>query len=144
MLNKVFLMGRLTRDPEQRMTQNGVSVVSFTLAVDRDFQRQGEERQADFINCVAFRNTADFIKRFFVKGQLMCVGGSIQTRTWEGQDGKKNYVTEVIVSEAHFTGDRRDNNGSSNSQGAPMGNFTPVSGGMESGFIAVDDDQLPF
>ena len=143
MLNKVFLMGRLTRDPEQRMTQSGVSVVSFTLAVDRDFQRQGEERQADFINCVAFRNTADFIKRFFVKGQLMCVGGSIQTRTWEGQDGKKNYVTEVIVSEAHFTGDRRDG-GNSNSQTAPMSNFAPASSGVENEFITVDDDQLPF
>ena len=158
MLNKVFLMGRLTREPEQRMSQSGVSVVSFTLAVDRDFQRQGEEKQTDFINCVAFRNTADFIKRFFVKGQLVCVGGSIQTRTWEGQDGKKNYVTEVIVSEAHFTGDRRDGNGGGNSNpqygnnnfgGASagnMGNFNPVSGNgsAENEFISVDDDQLPF
>lgn len=157
MLNKVFLMGRLTRDPEQRMSQSGVSVVSFSLAVDRDFQRQGEEKQTDFINCVAFRNTADFIKRFFVKGQLICVGGSIQTRTWEGQDGKKNYATEVIVSEAHFTGDRRDGNsgGNQNPQygnnfgGAQMGNggnFNSIgsAGGSDSEFISVDDDQLPF
>lgn len=165
MLNKVFLMGRLTRDPEQRMSQSGVSVVSFSLAVDRDFQRQGEEKQTDFINCVAFRNTADFIKRYFVKGQLVCVGGSIQTRTWTGQDGKKNYVTEVIVSEAHFTGDRRDGNGGGNSNpqygnnsfggamsnfgGATSGNagiFNPVDNGTgsDSEFISVDDDQLPF
>ena len=74
----------------------------------------------------------------------MCVGGSIQTRTWEGQDGKKNYVTEVIVSEAHFTGDRRDSNGSANSQSAPMGNFTSAPSAVENEFITVDDDQLPF
>ena len=155
MLNKVVLMGRLTRDPEQRMSQSGVSVVNFTLAVDRDFQRQGEERQTDFINCVAFRNTADFIKRFFVKGQLVCVGGSIQTRTWEGQDGKKNYATEVIVSEAHFTGDRRDNSGNNsatagtqfggNSFGnAPVNGFGSAGNNSDNEFIAVDDDQLPF
>ena len=156
MLNKVFLMGRLTRDPEQRMSQSGVSVVNFSLAVDRDFQRQGEDRQTDFINCVAFRNTADFIKRYFVKGQLVCVGGSIQTRTWDGQDGKKNYVTEVIVSEAHFTGDRRDNSGNGvnggesrfnnyggNSEAA--GGFKPLGNQNTDGdFISVDDDQLPF
>ena len=153
MLNKVFLMGRLTRDPEQRMSQSGVSVVNFSLAVDRDFQRQGEEKQTDFINCVAFRNTADFIKRYFVKGQLVCVGGSIQTRTWEGQDGKKNYATEVIVSEAHFTGDRRDNGGNNNANAqfgntfgaAPAGGFGGMnSGNADSEFISVDDDQLPF
>lgn len=162
MLNKVFLMGRLTRDPEQRMSQSGVSVVSFSIAVDRDFQRQGEEKQTDFINCVAFRNTADFIKKYFVKGQLVCVGGSIQTRNWTGQDGKKNYVTEVIVSEAHFTGDRRDGNGGSNQQygnnnfTAPsnntnnfsnmgnMGSFNPIDNGDGGEFISVDDDQLPF
>ena len=148
MLNKVVLMGRLTRDPEQRMSQSGVSVVSFSLAVDRDYQRQGEERQTDFINCVSFRNTADFIKRYFIKGQLVCVSGSIQTRTWEGQDGKKNYVTEVIVSEAHFTGDKRDSGMSApqqpqaNSYGGNSGfqNSTPV----DNDFITVDDDQLPF
>lgn len=150
MLNKVFLMGRLTRDPEQRMSQSGVSVVNFSLAVDRDFSRQGEQKQTDFINCVAFKNTADFIKRYFVKGQLVCVVGSIQTRSWDGQDGKKNYVTEVIVNEAHFTGDKRDsnsgnNNGNYNTNFEPAGGFKPMGNQTsENEFISVDDDQLPF
>ena len=132
MLNKVILMGRLTKDPELKMTQSGTAVTSFTLAVERDFQRQGEEKQTDFINCVSFKNMAEFVKRFFVKGQLICVGGSIQTRTWEGQDGKKNYVTEVIVSEAHFTGDKRKDENNSVLQNAAEE------------FIHVSDDKLPF
>lgn len=140
MLNKVMLMGRLTRDPELRATQSGVSVSTFTLAVDRNFQRQGEERQTDFINVVAFRHTAEFVKRYFVKGQLACVCGSIQTRSWES-DGKKNYATEVIADECHFTGDRRDNeNGSwpsidtSEPEQSSAGDFLPIE----------DDGKLPF
>ena len=92
MLNKAILMGRLTRDPEVRTTTSGVSVARFSLAIDRRFQRQGEERQTDFINIVCFNRTADFVKQYFVKGQMMCVVGSIQTRSWEGQDGRKNYA----------------------------------------------------
>lgn len=106
-MNKVILMGRLTKDPEFKKTQSGVSVASFALAVDRGYKDDDGIRQADFINCVTFSNTADFINKYFVKGQLILVIGSIQTRTWEGQDGKTNYVTEVIVSEAQFTGDNR-------------------------------------
>ncbi len=142
-MNKVILMGRLTRDPENRVSQSGVSVTSFSLAVDRGYQKAGEERQTDFINCVAFSNTADFIKRFFVKGQLVLVMGSIQTRTWEGQDGKKNYVTEVIVSEAHFTGDRRDSNAGGTAPSAqPAANINKPD---EDGFLVEDDDaDLPF
>lgn len=129
MLNKIILMGRLTKDPEYKMTQTGTAVTNFTLAVERNFG-SGEERQADFISCVAFKNTAEFVKKYFVKGQLMCVLGTLQTRTWEGQDGKKNYVAEVIVNEVHFTGDKR--NGENNP--------TP----QESEFIHVSDDNLPF
>lgn len=142
-MNKAILMGRLTRDPENRVSQSGVSVTSFSLAVDRGYQKAGEERQTDFINCVAFSNTADFIKRFFVKGQLVLVMGSIQTRTWEGQDGKKNYVTEVIVSEAHFTGDRRDGNGGGNAPSAqPAANINKPD---DDGFLVAEDDtELPF
>lgn len=106
-MNKVILMGRLTKDPELRKSQNENSVTYFSLAVDRGYKNSEGTRETDFINCVAFYNTADFIHNFFVKGQLMLVMGSIQTRIWEGQDGKKNYTTEVIVSEAHFTGDNR-------------------------------------
>ncbi len=138
MLNKAILVGRLTKDPELRSTASGVSVVSFTVAVTRSYARQGEERQTDFINCVAFRNTADFISRYFAKGNMIGVDGSIQTRTWDDQEGKRHWVTEVIVNEAHFVESKKDS--------APSG--AGFSGGgaelpMEFGPDATDDD-LPF
>jgi single-strand DNA-binding protein len=105
-------MGRLTRDPELRYTQSGVSVCSFSLAVDRNFVRQGEQRQADFINCTAWRQTGEFINKYFTKGRLIAVSGSLQTRSWDAQDGTKRYATDVIVDEASFCGDgRRDGDG---------------------------------
>lgn len=138
MLNKAILVGRLTKDPELRSTQSGVSVVSFSVAVSRSYARQGEERQTDFINCVAFRNTADFISRYFSKGNMIAVDGSIQTRTWDDQEGKRHWVTEVIVNEAHFVESKKDS--------APSGG-APAMGGaelpMEFGPDATDDD-LPF
>ena len=106
-MNKVFIMGRLTKDPELKKTPSGVSVVSFTVAVDRKYKDDAGIHPTDFINCVAFSYTADFLNKFFVKGQLIVVIGSLQTRTWEDSDGNKKYVTEVIVSEVQFTGDNR-------------------------------------
>ena len=139
MLNKAILVGRLTKDPELRSTASGVSVVSFTVAVTRSYARQGEERQTDFINCVAFRNTADFISRYFTKGNMIGVDGSIQTRTWDDQEGKRHWVTEVIVNEAHFVESKRDS--------APAVGTSFSGGGaelpMEFGPDATDDD-LPF
>lgn len=108
MLNKVILMGRLTRDPELRSTPQGVSTCSFSLAVDRNFVREGEERKADFINCVAWRQTAEFISKYFKKGNMVALEGSIQTRSWDDQDGKKHYVTEVIVSQVYFAEGKRE------------------------------------
>ena len=154
MLNKVVLMGRLTRDPELKASQSGVSIVTFSLAVDRNYARQGEERQTDFINIVCFRHTADFVKKYFVKGQLTCVVGSIQTRSWE-TDGKKNYATEVIADEVHFTGDKRDTGSQGNNNyGSQQGNYQqqgPANNGYvpdvaptDDGFMTVEDDQLPF
>lgn len=101
MLNKVVLMGRLVKDPELRHTDSGKAVLSFTVASDKGY---GDEKKTDFINCVAWGNTAEFINRNFEKGQMITVDGRISTRTWEGQDGKKNYVTEILVGEAHFCG----------------------------------------
>ena len=106
MLNKVILMGRLTRDPELRSTPQGVSTCSFSLAVDRNFVRQGEERKADFINCVAWRQTAEFMSKYFKKGSLMAIEGSIQTRSWE-DDGKTQYATEVVVGQVYFAESKR-------------------------------------
>ena len=125
-LNKVVLCGRLTADPELKQTQNGIAVVTFTLAVNRRFQPRGtdaaQRQQADFISVVAWRQTAEFISKYFKKGAALCVTGSIQTRTWQDQQGQKRYSTEVVVDEAMFVDSR--NEGS-----APGGTYTPDSYG---------------
>ena len=96
MINKAILMGRLTRDPELRHTGTGTPVCSFSIAIDNGY---GENRQTDFINCVAWNKTAEFVTNYFSKGKMIIVIGRISTRSWEGQDGKKNYTTEVIANE---------------------------------------------
>ena len=102
-MNKVILMGRLTRDPEVRYTQtNNTVVASFSLAVNRRFARQGEERQADFINIVAWSKLGEFCSKYFKKGQQVGVIGRIQTRTWDDDQGQKHYVTEVVAEEAYY------------------------------------------
>jgi len=108
-MNKVVLMGRLTRDPEVRYTQtNNTLVASFSLAVNRRFVRQGEERQADFINIVAWSKTGEFCSKYFKKGQQVGIIGRIQTRTWDDDNGQKHYVTEVVAEEAYFADSKRD------------------------------------
>lgn len=104
MLNVVAIMGRLTADPEMRTTTNGVSVTSFTLAVDRSFSKDGE-RKADFIDCVAWRGTAEFICKHFTKGKLMAVDGAIQTRNYEDKNGNKRKAVEIVVASVNFCGD---------------------------------------
>ena len=99
--NKVILMGRLTSDPELKQSSNGVSVTSFNIAVDRRFSK-GEDKQCDFITIVTWRNTAEFICKYFKKGQAMLVCGELQTRSWEDQQGNKRYATEVVASEVTF------------------------------------------
>ncbi len=119
-LNKVVLAGRLTSDPELKTTQTGTSVTSFTVAVNRRYQKDGAEQQADFISCTAWRQTAEFITKYFAKGSSICVTGSIQTRKWQDQNGQTRYGTDVVVDEAMFVdakgeGPSRQNAG----QGAP-------------------------
>lgn len=138
MLNKAILVGRLTKDPEMRSTASGVSVLSFTVAIPRSYVRQGEERQSDFINCVAYRSTADFISRYFAKGNLIAVCGNIQTRTWDDQEGKRHWVTEVIVNEANFVEGKKDSAMPGDSQSSPKQDLP-----MDFGPDATDDD-LPF
>lgn len=148
-MNKAILMGRLTRDPEMRTTPQGVSVCSFSIAVNRRFAREGQQ-QADFINCVAWRQQAEFICKYFTKGSMIAVVGSIQTRTWDGQDGKKQYATEVVVDEAHFTGSRAEtgtNSASSNTGFTqPAEDSSPFDEFDASGFAAMggSEDDLPF
>ncbi len=143
MLNKVILMGRFTRDPELRSTPQGTSTCSFSLAVDRNFARQGEERKADFINCVAWRQTAEFISKYFQKGSLAAVEGSIQTRTWDDQEGKRHYATEVLVNQVYFAESKRDSSPSFNDGGS---DFASTDFGTLPDPISPmgTDDDLPF
>ena len=105
MLNKVILMGRITHDLELRSTPSGTSVLQFSLAVERNFVKQGEERQTDFINCVAWKQQAEFIGRYFGKGRMIAIEGRLQTRNYEDKQGNKRTAYDVIVESASFTGE---------------------------------------
>ena len=111
-LNKVVLCGRMTADPELKQTASGIAVVSFTLAVNRRYQTKNADgaqaQQADFISVVAWRQTAEFISRYFRKGSALCITGSIQTRSWQDQQGQKRYATEVVADEAMFVDSKND------------------------------------
>ena len=132
MINKAILMGRLTRDPELRHTGSGTPVCSFSVAIDNGY---GDNRSTDFINCVAWNKTAEFVDKYFTKGRMIIVIGRIQTRTWEDRDGKKNYVTEVVASEVAFGESKKDAGGGS-------AGYTPADG---DGFTPIDsDDDFPF
>ena len=107
-MNKILLKGRVSREIELRYTQtNNTAVTNFTVAVNRDFTKQGEERQADFINCVAYNKTAEFVNKYFKKGQEILVIGRLQNRNWDDQNGQKHYVTEVIVENVEFCGSKQ-------------------------------------
>ena len=159
-MNRVILMGRLTADPELRQTPQGTAVTRFTIAVDRRFRKDGGQ-QADFITCVAWRQTAEFICRFFQKGRMIAVEGQLQSRSWDSQDGKRQYATEVIIDNAYFTGSRNENsNGTNQSTGAYQTNFSapeaptysaPQSQSDDMGFVDLSfandigsEDDLPF
>ena len=144
MINKAILMGRLTRDPELRHTGTGTPVCSFSIAIDNGY---GENRQTDFINCVAWNKTAEFVSNYFQKGRMIIVIGRISTRSWEGQDGKRNYTTEVVASEVSFGESKKPQDGGS-------GNFAPTAQAVpqmpqdlaEDDFTPLldTDDDLPF
>ena len=106
MLNRIFLMGRLTKDVEMRITLSGTHVANTTVAVDRDFQSGGSEKQTDFIDVVAFKNTAEFLERNFRKGQMICVAGRLQSRKWEDKNGQNRVSWEVVTENAWFCGDK--------------------------------------
>ena len=154
MLNKAILMGRLTADPDVRQTPAGVSVATFSLAVDRNFTKAGEEKQTDFINIVAWRSTADFIGKYFKKGQLVAVDGSIRTRNYTDNNGNKRYVTEVVVDQAYFAESKRNSDSASpfSQPSAPTysqntANFEQQNSNTAESYTNVDfagDDDLPF
>jgi single-strand DNA-binding protein len=139
MLNVVALNGRLTADPELRHTSNDIPVTSFTLAVDRSYVKSGEERQADFIDVVCWRGTAEFACKYFTKGQLIAVNGSLQTRTYTDDNGNKRKVVEVLANQVHFAEPKRSS--ADNRQSAQA---EAVSNGDNGDFIEIDgDDDLP-
>ncbi len=148
-MNKVILVGRLTKDPEVKTTQSQIAFCSFTVAVDRKFKNASGERQADFINCVAWRQQAEFLGRYFQKGARVGIVGNLQSRSYDDTDGKKRYVTEVVVDELEFVESRRESGsgGPQESSGysAPAASI-PGAPTMDTGFYpAMDDDTtLPF
>ena len=146
MLNTVILMGRLTADPELRTTNNNLSVLSFSVAVDRNYQAQGQERQADFINCVAWRQNADFISKYFRKGQMIAIEGSIQTRSYEDKNGNKRTAFEVIVNRASFCGSTNESGAAGNGYSAPAAQPASFQNNAADDFAGVDaaEYDLPF
>ena len=142
-MNKVILMGRLTKDPEVRYTQtNNTLVASFSLAVNRRFVRQGEERQADFFNIVAWSKLGEFCSKYFKKGQQVGIIGRLQNRTWDDDQGVKHYITEVIAEEAYFADSRKDAGTSTSDFENTFGNTAP--GSMGADFETSSADDLPF
>lgn len=151
MLNKVILMGRLTRDPELRHTQADVPVASFSLAVDRGFSRRDENQQnVDYINIVAWRSTAEFVSKWFSKGQLVAVSGRLQVRSYKDRDGNNRTACEVVADEVFFAESKRDSSASAPSfASAPSaasdtGAFNSVSSGSDFEELVGDDGELPF
>ena len=144
MLNHITIMGRLTRDPELRRTGSGVAVASFTLAVDRDFSpKDGSDRETDFIDCVAWRQTGEFVSKYFAKGRMAVVSGRLQIRTWNDKDGNKRRTAEVVADNVYFGDSKRDG------ESAPAASFggysaPEPSGASDFGMLDDDDAQLPF
>ena len=139
MLNTVTLMGRLAVDPELKKTPNDISVTTFAIAVDRDYVTKGEQRQADFIDVVAWRSTADFAAKYFRKGSMIAIVGALQTRSYEDKNGNKRKAVEVVASKVSFCGDKSQKNRlvtENTGSGVDTNGFTD--------FEAMPDDDLPF
>lgn len=135
-MNKAIILGRLTKDPETKNTQNGIALTNFTVAVDRPFKDANGNKQADFINCVAWRNTATFISKYFHKGNKILIEGSIQTRSYEDNNGAKRYAVEVLVDNAEFVESAREAN--TEPQSAPIAPVVNIPEAEE------DETGLPF
>ena len=137
MLNRVILMGRITHDLELKQTQSGNAVLSFTIAVERNYALQGQERQTDFISCVAWKKTAEFINNYFAKGRMIAIEGNLQTRTYDDKNGTKHYVTEVVVDSVSFTGETKQQSGQTHETAEPIGNPDDFE-------VVISDNDPPF
>jgi len=146
-LNKVILGGRLTADPELRKTQQDTSVTSFTIAINRQYARANDNQPtADFINCVAWRQTAEFITKYFHKGSSICVAGSLQVRSWNDQNGQKRYATEVVVDDVHFVDSKAESGGPFSAGGPTAPIYSTADNSADSSQFEElsSDDDLPF
>ncbi len=150
MLNHITIMGRLTRDPELRRTGSGIAVASFTVAVDRDFGgRDGGEKETDFIDCVAWRQTGEFVSKYFTKGRMIVVSGRLQIRNWNDKEGNKRRSAEVVADNCYFGDSKRDGD-SGSSYSAPAApsyggyNAPAASAASDFAMLSDDDAQLPF
>ena len=166
MLNHITIMGRLTRDPELRRTGSGVAVASFTVAVDRDMAPQGQEKETDFIDCVAWRQTGEFVSKYFTKGRMIVVSGRLQIRSWQDKDGNNRRTAEVVADNCYF-GDSKREDGNQGGYSAPAGGYNnpgnnsygqqnngyggygggysaPAAPGSDFAMLDDDDGQLPF
>ncbi len=147
MLNHIVLMGRLTRDPELRRTGSGIAVASFTIAVDRDFSGKDSEKETDFIDIVAWRQTGEFVSKYFTKGRMAVVSGRLQIRNWTDKEGNKRKSAEVVADHVYF-GDSKKESSGGDSYGSNYGGFEPQYANQPtaSDFAMIEDDdaQLPF
>ena len=163
MLNHITIMGRLTRDPELRRTGSGVAVASFTVAVDRDYTQEGKEKETDFIECVAWRQTGEFVSKYFTKGRMAVVSGRLQIRPWTDKDGNKRRTAEVVADNVYFGDSKREdsnhggysapatgysapagNYGTGGQYGGYGGGYTAPTGPSDFAMLDDDDAQLPF
>ena len=151
MLNHIVIMGRLTRDPELRRTGSGIAVASFSLAVDRDFSpKDGGERETDFIDCVAWRQTGEFVSKYFTKGRMAVVSGRLQIRSWTDKEGNKRRTAEVVADNVYFGDSKRDGDGGSSYGGNTYGGSSfggysaPSAPASDFAMLEDDDAQLPF
>ena len=168
MLNHITIMGRLTRDPELRRTGSGVAVASFTVACDRDMAPQGQEKETDFIDCVAWRQTGEFVSKYFTKGRMIVVSGRLQIRSWQDKDGNNRRTAEIVADHCYFGDSKTDGNqGNQGGYSAPAGGYNnpgnnsygqqnngyggygggysaPAAPGSDFAMLEDDDAQLPF
>ena len=141
MLNKIIIMGRLTRDPELRRTGSGTAVTSFSLACDRDFKSQSGEKETDFIEIVAWKNTAEFVSKYFSKGRMAVVEGRLQIRDWTDKAGNKRTTAEVVADNVYFADSKRSESNDNQKE-----NFNALSGRLNDDFVPIseEDGDIPF
>lgn len=141
MLNKIIIMGRLTRDPELRRTGNGTAVTSFSLACDRDFKSQSGEKETDFIEVVAWKNTAEFVSKYFSKGRMAVVEGRLQIRDWTDKAGNKRTTAEVVADNVYFADSKRSESNENQKE-----NFNALSGRLSDDFVPISEEggEIPF